>query len=60
MQQTMTSQLKIVEREDSMVSSLERGRDGQGPNVGCELKRVRECWKCGKKNEYHNKELCPA
>ena len=56
----MTSLLKVVEQEDSMVSALERGRDGQRADAGGKLKRVRECWNCGKKHEYHNKELCPA
>ena len=23
-------------------------------------KRMRECWNCGRKHEFHKKELCPA
>ena len=27
---------------------------------GIEGKHIRECWNCGRKHEYHKKELCPA
>lgn len=51
--------MKIVEEgHDATIAALEPSMDSQTERP--KPRRTRECWNCGRKHEYHNKELCPA
>lgn len=48
--------------EDSsggIVNAVGSGKE-QRKGLVTETKCTRECWNCGRKHEYHKKELCPA
>ena len=52
-------QLKVVEEGD--VATVNAVRTEREPHEeGSENTRTRECWNCGRRHEYHKKELCPA
>ena len=55
--ESMLTQLKVVEDScGGIVHAVMNKHQG----LGIEGKRIRECWNCGRKHEYHKKELCPA
>lgn len=57
----MTTQLKLVEDSSTtVVSALTVGKETKLPKTKPKSRRVRECWNCGRRHEYHKKELCPA
>ena len=71
---TLTKTDKICHAAESMMVQMKVVEDGpEAATVGVhsenpekerphnpEQRRIRDCWNCGRKHEYHRKELCPA
>ena len=61
----MIGQMKVVGHMDSLGATVSAVRSHQEPKQSSiekphDSKRTRECWNCGRRHEYHQKELCPA
>ena len=59
--ESMTLQMKVVqESHAATVSALASGQEDKSLEVSSVPKRTRECWNCGRRHEFQNKEQCPA
>ena len=64
--ESMIAQMKVVEdRAGATVSAIRADQEHKQsspdkPKLSDKAKPVRDCWNCGRRHEYHKKELCPA
>ena len=63
--ESMIAQMKVVGHMDSLGASVSAVRSHQEHKQSSidkshDNKHTRECWNCGRRHEYHQKELCPA
>ena len=61
--ESMMAQMKVVDGNHGVeVDAVETGRDNPTKDQPLlqDRRNTRNCWNCGRKHEYHKKELCPA
>ena len=58
--ESMLTQLKVVDESLEAAVNAVKPKDGAKDKATASEKRMRECWNCGRKHEFHKKELCPA
>ena len=63
--ESMIAQMKVVGHIDSLGTTVSAVRSHQEHKQSSidkphDSKHTRECWNCGRRHEYHQKELCPA
>ena len=59
----MVAQLKVVEDSNSLTVSavgVDKTHVADHANPVPTQNKGRECWSCGRRDELHRKELCPA
>ena len=59
--ESMMSQMKVFEDSQGVtVNTLASGKEVKTAEGSPKPKRTRECWNCGRRHEFHKRELCPA
>ena len=56
----MLVQLKVMEDSSSAAVSAIKSESDQQQTSAKEGNTARECWNCGRRHEFHKRELCPA
>ena len=58
--ESMLAQLKVMEVSSSAAVSAVKSESDQQQTSAKEGNTTRECWNCGRRHEFHKRELCPA